>query len=206
MVIHENSLELSLIPNRPCLDVAAIVPDGEVRVGCLELEYIGRINVSSKWLSWKISSFLGFMSSVERFCEIGIKSRIFAEFKIYRSWIGAHSQRQTLLPAPAVSRFPFTRYTFARRAHTPAIRDIYTPLGGLCSSANRADKGASLIPTASVLSASERTCVCSTVSGYEGQNVYKAKEEGWARLEVGRLEVEGLAIVARKRFMSNIRQ
>lgn len=32
--------------------------------------------------AWKISSFLGFMSSVERFCEIGIKSRIFAEFKV----------------------------------------------------------------------------------------------------------------------------
>ncbi|KAF7391098.1 hypothetical protein HZH66_009578 [Vespula vulgaris] len=55
------------------------------------------------------------------------------------------------------------------------------------NSANRADKGASLIPTASVLSASERTCVCSTVSGYEGQNVYKAKEEGWAsEVEKGR--------------------
>ncbi|KAL2714004.1 hypothetical protein V1478_016561 [Vespula squamosa] len=166
-----NSL-ISLISNRPCLDVAVVVPDGEVRVECLEL---GRINANSKWLPWKIPSFLAFMSSVERFCEIGIKSQIFAEFKICGSWIAAHSQRQTLLPAPAVSRFSFTRYTFARRAHTPAIRDIYTPLGGLCSSANRADKGASLIPTASALSASERTCVCSTVSGYEGQNVYKAK-------------------------------
>lgn len=48
-----NSL-VSLIPNRLYLDVAAVVPDGEVRVGCLELEYIGRINVSSKWLCIRV--------------------------------------------------------------------------------------------------------------------------------------------------------